>query len=46
MVNANILEETRNPAEVCFFTKENMWGRFNCNNVLNDNSLCGFGGND
>lgn len=36
-------EVTRNPAQVCFFAEENMWGRFGFTQVLNDNALCGFG---
>ena len=33
-------EITRSKAEVFFFAEENMWGRLNNNNVLNDNALC------
>jgi prepilin-type N-terminal cleavage/methylation domain-containing protein/prepilin-type processing-associated H-X9-DG protein len=39
-------EVTRNNAQVCFFAEENMWLRDGNSAVLNDNSLCGFGGND
>ena len=39
-------EVTRSNAEVFFFAEENMWGRFGYSQVLNDNALCGFGGND
>ena len=39
----NSSEVTRNPAEVFFWAEENMWGRFNFTQVLNDNALCGIG---
>jgi prepilin-type N-terminal cleavage/methylation domain-containing protein/prepilin-type processing-associated H-X9-DG protein len=36
-------ELTRKPAEIFFFSEENMWLRPGCVWVLNDNSLCGDG---
>jgi prepilin-type N-terminal cleavage/methylation domain-containing protein/prepilin-type processing-associated H-X9-DG protein len=39
-------EVTRSNAQVMFFAEENMWLRDGCTAVLNDNALCGWGGND